>query len=352
MTGSSTRRAADAGSANDPLLPALPRHVQFEVTGACNLRCRMCLVRYQPPINKIQGSLPFELFRRVVDAIPGLRKITLQGLGEPLLAPDLFAMIEYVKPRGIRMGFNTNATLLTRDRAERLVDGQLSWLHFSLDGATASTFEGVRDGASFDRVRRNIEGLVEVMRERGTRTPRLELVFVAMRRNVHELADVVRLAGAWGIGKVWVQNLSHSFSDTEPAGRFSEIRSFAAAEALWNGNGHGDGGAARAFAEARHAAEEVGVTLRLPEREEGAGPRQEGEPGCWWPFGETYITHDGKVLPCCMVMGPERATLGDLNVEDFPSIWHGPAYRDFRRALLSARPPEVCEGCSLYRGVF
>ena len=70
--------------------PPLPREVQFEVTGACNLRCRMCLVRYAPPLNKIEGSLPFELFKRVVDALPELRKVTLQGLGEPLLAPDLF----------------------------------------------------------------------------------------------------------------------------------------------------------------------------------------------------------------------------------------------------------------------
>jgi MoaA/NifB/PqqE/SkfB family radical SAM enzyme len=34
-------------------------------------------------------------FKRVVDEIPNLEKVTLQGLGEPLLAPDLFRMIEY-----------------------------------------------------------------------------------------------------------------------------------------------------------------------------------------------------------------------------------------------------------------
>ena len=49
--------------------------------------------------------------------------------------------------RGIRVGFNTNATLLTRARAERLVVAGLDWLCISLDGATAATYESIRDGA-------------------------------------------------------------------------------------------------------------------------------------------------------------------------------------------------------------
>lgn len=30
-----------------PPVPPLPRELQIEVTGACNLACRMCLVRYR-----------------------------------------------------------------------------------------------------------------------------------------------------------------------------------------------------------------------------------------------------------------------------------------------------------------
>ena len=33
---------------------------------------------------------------QLVDAVPGLQVLTLQGLGEPLLAPDLLRMIEYL----------------------------------------------------------------------------------------------------------------------------------------------------------------------------------------------------------------------------------------------------------------
>lgn len=326
----------------------LPREIQVEVTAACNLRCHMCLVRYRPPQNRVVASLDLGRFQALVDRLPGLEQATLQGLGEPLLAPDLFAMVEHARARGIRVGFNTNATLLTRRAAERLVDLGLSWLCVSLDGATPETYESIRDGARFQRVARNVAGLAELMRARGVREPALELVFVAMRRNVHEVAAVVRLAAAWGVPAVRVQSLSHSFEDAADAAGFAEIRAFTLREALWSDL---DEVAAKAFHEARAVAREIGVDLRLPEHVDGA-PRAPGTPGCDWPWRSAYVRQDGKVQPCCMLMGEDRAILGDLAEAPLDEIWHGERYEAFRAALLSPEPPAVCRGCSMYRGVW
>lgn len=82
--------------------PALPKELQVEVTAACNLRSRMCLVRYRPPVNRVSGSMPLATFTRLVDELPGLERVTLQGLGEPLLTPDLVAMVMYATARGRR----------------------------------------------------------------------------------------------------------------------------------------------------------------------------------------------------------------------------------------------------------
>lgn len=337
--------------------PPMPRVLQVEVTGACNLKCRMCLVRYRPTLDRATASLSFEAFRAIVDALPEADEVTLQGLGEPLLAPDLFRMIAYASARGIRVGFNTNATLLTRATAERLVDAGLDWLCVSLDGATAATYEAIRDGARLARVEANVRGLVAVLRARHAVRPRLSLVFVAMRRNVVELPAVVRLAADWGIPTVRVQNLSHSFSDTDPAGEYREIRAYAATEALWQGAGAGaDGGAGaevtRAFADARTAAAATGVTLRLPSLEEAPEARPPGTPGCDWPWRSAYVRHDGKVQPCCMLMGGDRAILGNARADGFAAVWQGAAYEAFRAALTTSAPPAVCRGCSMYRGVF
>ncbi len=337
------------GTETDYLHPPLPTELQVEVTGSCNLACQMCLVRYRPKLGKKQGAMCFHTFKDIVDALPGLEKLTMQGLGEPLLAPDFFEMVEYATARGISTGFNTNGTHLTRERAERLADAGVDWLHVSLDGATAATYESIRDGSDFELVRKNILGLVDVMREKGVDRPAIMLVFVAMRRNIGELPALVRLAHEWGVGRLWVQNLSHSFSDTDPFGEYREIREFAAAEALWANENK----AAEAVIDrARALADELGVELRLPRLEEPPQMWEPGTPGCHWPFGAAYITHDAKVQPCCMVMGADRAVLGDVERDAFETVWHGADYVKFREGLLGDDPPEVCAGCSLYRRVF
>jgi radical SAM protein with 4Fe4S-binding SPASM domain len=330
--------------------PPLPREIQVEVTGACNLACAMCLVRYRPKLGRREGAMCLHTFQGIVDELPELEKITLQGLGEPLLAPDLFAMIEYASARGIRMGFNTNATLLTKARGERLIRAGLHWLHVSLDGATAETYESIRDGSDFARVARNVQAFTAAMRRLGAARPRVSLVFVAMRRNLDELPDVVRLADEWGVGRLYVQNLSHAFDDTDPFGDYADIRRFTEREALWADAGP----RMRAvFDLAREEADRRGVDLRLPRLEEPErAPRPPGTPGCHWPSESAYVTHEGRVQPCCMVMGADRAFLGDTREEPFGDIWKGSAYTSFRAALETDDPPDVCRGCSLYRGVF
>lgn len=328
--------------------PPLPRELQVEVTGACNLACRMCLVRYRPKLGRTSGSMCFHAFKELVDAVPELERVTLQGLGEPLLAPDLFRMVEYAVARGVRIGFNTNGTLLTPERSERLVLAGLDWLHVSVDGATAATYESIRDGSDFELVAANVRELVAARRRHAREKPALSLVFVAMRRNLSELPALVRLAAEWGVGHLWVQNLSHSFSDTDPAGDYRQIREFAAAEALWR---EPDEEVAATFDEARRLAEELGVELRLPRLEERPKLRAAGTPGCDWPWRSAYVTHRGQVQPCCMVMGADRAVLGESST-GFAATWNGEAYRTFRRRLLTDDPPEVCAGCSAYRGVF
>jgi radical SAM protein with 4Fe4S-binding SPASM domain len=330
--------------------PPLPAHLQLEITSACNLRCTMCLVSYRPPVNKLAGAMPPWLFNRVLDEVPSLRKLTLQGLGEPLLSPYLMEMLAGAAAAGVAVGFNTNATLLSPARAAALVETRLDWLHVSLDGATARTYEGIRVGADFDTVVANLTGLVAAKRAMGSDVPWIRVVFVAMRDNVGELPALVRLLAVIGVDEIRVQNLSHTFSDADPAGRYREIRQFTAAQALWTG---ADADLARtAFAAARAVAREHGLLLRLPELSAHVAVGPTGGPACTWPWEAAYVTSAGVVQPCCMVMGDERVTLGRLDEQSFPQIWHGAPYREFRRRLAGTEPPEVCVGCALYQSTF
>jgi radical SAM protein with 4Fe4S-binding SPASM domain len=328
---------------DDGITPPLPAMLQIEITGACNLRCHMCLVRYRPRLDRYRASMTFEQVAALVDANPNLERVVLQGLGEPLLAPDLVRVVEYATRRGIAVAFNTNGTLLTPRHGRELIDAGLAELCVSLDGATAATYESIRDGARFRRVVENLRAFRALQRSMGADNPDVAIVFVAMRRNLAELAQLVRLAADVDVRTVRVQNLSHSFNDCDPAGSYAEIRAFAESEAIVGSAD--ETWAAAVFECAADEARRVGVHLRLPELSTSS-------PGCTWPWDGAYVTWDGVVQPCCMVMGSDRISLGDLHRDRFDVVWRDAAYRRFRAELRSDDPPAVCRGCSMYSGVF
>src|SRR6059058_5118092 len=148
---------------------ALPTYLQLEPVGQCNLRCRMCPIQFRrdgPPYGP-PAFMDFDLFARLLDELPDLRELQLQGLGEPMMHPRFFDMVAYAARRGVRTSTNSNMTLLNPDRTERLVTCGLGELHASIDGATAATYEHIRTRAHFDRVIANVELLQATKRHLG-----------------------------------------------------------------------------------------------------------------------------------------------------------------------------------------
>src|SRR3954454_3010515 len=166
-----------------PMVP-LPRFLQVEPVGQCNLRCRMCPIPFRqdgPPYGP-PAFMEFDTYTCLVDQFPDLEEIQLQGLGEPMMHPRFFDMVAYAVARGVRVGTNTNLTLLNARRAELCVTSGLHELHASIDGATAETYEHIRVRSHFDRILTNIERLMETRRRLASATPKVRMVVVAMRR--------------------------------------------------------------------------------------------------------------------------------------------------------------------------
>jgi MoaA/NifB/PqqE/SkfB family radical SAM enzyme len=329
-----------------------PTFLQVEPVGQCNLRCQMCPIQFRrdgPPYGP-PAFMDFDVFTRLLEQFPGLQELQLQGLGEPMMHPRFFDMVSHAARRGIRVGTNTNLTLLTAARAERCVSSGLADLHASLDGATATTYEAIRVRARFDRVLDNLRGLMEVRSRLGSATPRVDVVAVAMRRNLHELPALVRLARGLGIDTVFVQHLCHDFGEAGLPGQYRPMRDFVDAQTLL------DEDPARVelyFSAARAEARELGVCLRLPPTRARLHPP--GTPGpqrCDWPWRGAYVSYQGLAMPCCMVSTPDRGHLGDMAARGAAAVWNGPAYQAFRARLSSENAPDVCRSCSVYSGTF
>jgi radical SAM protein with 4Fe4S-binding SPASM domain len=223
-------------------------------------------------------------------------------------------------------------------------------VHASIDGATPETYESIRLGASFNKVIRNLDRLLTAKREMRSATPHCRIVMVVMRRNLGELSDIVRLAHAHGVDRIFVQHLCHDYGESTLPAAYQSMRDFIDAEEL---SGLPYSEVEAAFNQARATAQQLGIDLRLPSLAalypDDASPRPHG---CDWPMRGAYMSYRGDAMPCCMVSTPDRANLGNMAHSDIAEIWNGPLYRSFRTALRSDNPPEICRGCGIYKGTF
>jgi MoaA/NifB/PqqE/SkfB family radical SAM enzyme len=342
-----------AASADGLRRPPLPRFVQIEPIGRCNLDCRMCAVNERA--DEV-GEMPLERFRELLDAMPGLEQVHLQGLGEPMLHPRFFDMVALAASRGLWVSANTNLTLLTEARAERCVTSGLAALSVSLDGASAPVYEAIRRKASFPKVLRNLRRLTDA-RDRYRSPLGVRGVMVLMRSNLHELPAMVELLHAHGVGELLVQRLVVGVDEPAAAARPGTIpiRDYTAQAEL---SAADLPLAAERFDQARERAAALGLQLHLPRLRPVAATSDMPGPRCTWPWEQSYITAAGEMLPCCMVGTADRASFGKVYGKDADqparplAAWHGAPAQAFREALARGPAPVVCQGCALYHQRF
>jgi MoaA/NifB/PqqE/SkfB family radical SAM enzyme len=98
----------------------------------CNLACTYC-----NEFDDFSDPVPTEEMFRRIDRLGafGTSIVTISG-GEPLLHPDLDAIIARIRKNGIIAGMITNGYLLVADRIERLNRAGLEYLQISIDNVT------------------------------------------------------------------------------------------------------------------------------------------------------------------------------------------------------------------------
>ena len=294
--------------------------------------------------------MDFGVFTGIIDQFTGLKDLHLQGLGEPMMHPRFFDMITYAKDRGIRVTTNSNVTLLNPKRAEACLRSGLDCLHASLDAAGKSAFEAIRVRANFDKVLRNLEGFRDVRRSMKAEKPVLHIVCVAMRRNLNELPELVRLASRLEAEELFVQQLCHDFGESSLPAQYAEMRQFVEKETLLNED---VSRVEESFENARRVAKECGLRLRLPRvRPAEHPPGTPGRERCSWPWSGGYISYQGYMMPCCMVATPDRVNFGNVAEGGVKSTWNAPSFGEFRKRLESDDPPEICRSCSVYLRTF
>jgi radical SAM protein with 4Fe4S-binding SPASM domain len=323
----------------------LPSELYIESTTRCNEFCDQC-PRTHLGREADRDISPDEV-RRIVDQIPGLERVVLHGLGEPLLNPRLPEIISLLRERGVWVLFNSNGLLLNERRGRALIDANLNELRISMDGATPGTYARIRgvNERALPLIIRNLTAFERLKRELGAESPRTSLWFTAMRENFHELPQLVEMAAQTGIREVYVQRFIY----------FG--KGLARAEQAVYRQAHEREERILAEAEARCIAEGIRFTATgattpadyLHSNGENGALAERPWSACQRPYRLAYITAHGNVFSCCFAPfdpGPRsQKVLGNVFEQPFEAIWNGERYSAFRAAFESDTPWSHCAGC-------
>ena len=183
------------------------RKVYLEPTDYCNLDCVTCIRNVW---DENLGRMSEDTFEHI---LAGLRELTPRptvffgGLGEPLYHPHTVDWVKQVKEIGCSVELITNGTLLTERKTRQLIDSGLDVLWVSIDGATPESYADVRLGAALPDVIANLKRFRKLRPGGHKPHPQLGVAFVAMKRNIHELHDVIQIARRVGANRFLVSNV-------------------------------------------------------------------------------------------------------------------------------------------------
>ena len=286
-----------------------PETGMIEPTNLCNLACPTC----PTGTGKIKPlpQMTIDGFDRILGELaPKMRNLALWNYGEPLLNRALPDMIAHAKEAGVKVvKVSSNVHFLDGPRGLALLQSGLDVLILSVDGASQDTYGTFRKEGDFEKVATSVAWLCAEKKRLGLQKPRIELQFIVMRHNEHELPEMRKLAREWGVDKLRVKTVG------------------------------ADDDASKALVPASR--------LLSRYQADGATPNVR-HAFCTMAWDHTVVNVDGSVTPCCYLR-PDMSdgfVMGNVFETSFPAIWRGEKYRAFRASMLAGRESmPVCNRC-------
>ena len=194
---------------------SFPITLQFELTGACNLKCKHCYNRSgdKDNINHtfMSAAKWKELSREVVNN-GGIFQCIISG-GEPLLlGEDLFEIMDILHDDGTSFVVITNGMLLNKNIAKKFTKYRFFWFQISIDGATEKIHDNFRGvNGSWKNA---VNGAMEIT---NNGIP-LVIAHSVTPDNLNQLEDMVKLAYSVGAGSIIIGEVlpsGRAFSNQE-----------------------------------------------------------------------------------------------------------------------------------------
>ena len=315
-----------------PARPSLPRHVTFENTSACNLRCFMC-EHHRPEVFHKRDVMSPELFRKVFDEIADTADmVSMTVSGDAFADRRLPERLDPIKrnPK-VALEIVTNGALLDEKRFA-LFAGMRNHLYLSvsLDSVDPDIYRTIRAPGELEDVLVNLRNYRTWAAKYAVENFHLNVSMVAMKRNIGGLMEFVEAAHSYGAESIGISHVT-VFEERD---KYESL--------FWSPKETNE-----IIARARRRSQELGMTFNAPApfavtATEIAEYKAAPLPSCPYLEGRLYIGFDGKIEACCH---NQRPIMGNVSEMSLREIWNDRSYGELRESIFAQTPVSPCDNC-------
>jgi putative metalloenzyme radical SAM/SPASM domain maturase len=216
-----------------------PKKLYLEVTTNCNMSCGMC-VKNAPGSSISNQHLNIAIFKKLLPYLPHVQELVLNGIGEPLLHPDLLWMISKAHEQmadkrasetsdkrasetseDCWIGFQTNGLLLTSSLTEQLLDAGLNRLCISVDSVPEEQKCGISLTHSNNLPVSPFSMVNAVRRQKDKSRFQLGAEIVILRETLSQLPQLIQRLAEEGVDFILASHLLPYCKDAEPQSLFT-----------------------------------------------------------------------------------------------------------------------------------
>lgn len=306
---------------------AKPYTVLIEPSNYCNFRCVSCFQSLQKEnyITQHRQLMDMDLYKNIIEQLKEweggpIKVLKLSLYGEPFTNPNFCEMLRIAKQADVaeRIETTTNASLITPEIAERLVDCGIDYIRVSIYGGNQKRYQEVTgiESVSIDQIYQNLEHIQRYKRVRGRECP-----FVSIK-------------------------MLDTFSDEneEFIRRFSPVADETYIDTPHNWVASEE----KSFIDSLYPAQEKREKM-IESRQAAYKDRR----SCPMAFTTLAVRADGMVSPCCIDWSG-HTNLASLTQASLREIWEGALMYQFQKMQLEGRNREnpSCRSCEFYKSSY
>lgn len=291
----------------------MPVHVSIEPSNTCNALCPVCETGKNEMTRK-KGRLDIDQYKNLIDEIwPTTSTLMYYFMGEPFLNKHAYEMIRYARDKKIYVETCTNGDLVD---PEGVIYSDINSISFQLGGMDQETHHRYRVNTDLNKAHEKLYKLIELRNKTPNSNVMIEVGFIVMRHNEHQVGEFLKWAQDIGVDKACI---------VDPC-----VRNMLEAHAYLPKN--------RKYWFYDEDAYNAGILKPkiIPQNE------------CQWIWHSIQLNWNGDAVPCCRdPLG--KHVFGNVFEEGLKKVWNGEKARKFRQMILTKQNKiGICKLCSGY----